>query len=39
MNSNLVSAGTVIDDEAKDLLGQGHELKESRPRKEDIVQE
>lgn len=33
--------GTVVDDEAKDLLGQGRELKEkeSRPRKEDIVQE
>ncbi|KAF8323199.1 LETM1-domain-containing protein, partial [Clavulina sp. PMI_390] len=31
--------GTVVDDAAQDLLGQGRELKESRPRKEDIVQE
>ena len=39
MGSNVVSTGTVIDDTAKDLLGQGRELKETRPRKEDIVQE
>jgi LETM1 and EF-hand domain-containing protein 1 len=39
VNANLASIGTVIDDEAKDLLGQGRELKDSRPRKEDIVQE
>jgi LETM1 and EF-hand domain-containing protein 1 len=29
--------GTVVDADAKDLLGQGRELKESKPRKEDIV--
>jgi len=31
--------GIVIDDEAKSLIGQGKEIKNMRPRKEDIVQE
>ncbi|KZT24118.1 LETM1-domain-containing protein [Neolentinus lepideus HHB14362 ss-1] len=31
--------GTEIDDEAQTLIGQGRELKNSKPRKEDIVQE
>ncbi|EPQ58756.1 hypothetical protein GLOTRDRAFT_18493, partial [Gloeophyllum trabeum ATCC 11539] len=31
--------GTVIDDEAQSIIGQGRELKNSKPRKEDIVQE
>ncbi|RDB21009.1 LETM1 and EF-hand domain-containing protein 1, mitochondrial [Hypsizygus marmoreus] len=31
--------GIVIDDEAQSILGQGHEIKNSKPRKEDIVQE
>ncbi|CCM03687.1 uncharacterized protein FIBRA_05831 [Fibroporia radiculosa] len=31
--------GTVLDDEAQSIIGQGDELKKSKPRKEDIVQE
>ncbi|EPT06251.1 hypothetical protein FOMPIDRAFT_1110190 [Fomitopsis schrenkii] len=31
--------GTLLDDEAQSLIGQGIELKKSKPRKEDIVQE
>ncbi|KAG1891302.1 LETM1-like protein-domain-containing protein [Suillus subluteus] len=31
--------GIEIDDEAQTLIGQGKEIKDSRPRKEDIVQE
>lgn len=31
--------GTLLDDEAQSLIGQGNELKKSKPRKEDIVQE
>ncbi|KAL5490386.1 YLH47 [Sanghuangporus weigelae] len=31
--------GIVIDNEAQDLIGKGKELKASKPRKEDIVQE
>ncbi|TDL27427.1 LETM1-domain-containing protein [Rickenella mellea] len=31
--------GIVIDDEAQSIIGQGKELKNSKPRKEDIVQE
>jgi len=31
--------GTVIDDEAQSIIGQGREIKQLRPRKEDIVQE
>jgi len=31
--------GIVIDDDAKSLIGQGKEIKEMRPRKEDIIQE
>jgi len=33
-------AGIEVDDEARTIIGQGKELKkDSRPRKEDIVQE
>ena len=31
--------GTIIDDEAQSIIGQGREIKQQRPRKEDIVQE
>ncbi|KAF8078004.1 LETM1-like protein-domain-containing protein [Lyophyllum atratum] len=31
--------GIVIDDEAQSIIGQGKEIKNSKPRKEDIVQE
>ncbi|KAF9053610.1 LETM1-domain-containing protein [Hymenopellis radicata] len=31
--------GIVMDDEAQSILGLGHEIKNSKPRKEDIVQE
>ncbi|KAI0668528.1 LETM1-domain-containing protein [Trametes maxima] len=31
--------GIVLDDEAQSLIGQGREIKNSKPRKEDIVQE
>ncbi|KIK08685.1 hypothetical protein K443DRAFT_128148 [Laccaria amethystina LaAM-08-1] len=31
--------GIVVDDEAQSIIGQGHEIKNSKPRKEDIVQE
>ena len=31
--------GTVLDDEAESLIGQGREIKDLKPRKEDIVQE
>jgi len=31
--------GVVLDDDAQKLLGQGRDLKHSRPRKEDIIQE
>ncbi|KAJ7285927.1 LETM1-like protein-domain-containing protein [Mycena rebaudengoi] len=31
--------GIVMDDDAQSLLGQGREIKNSKPRKEDIVQE
>ena len=31
--------GTVLDDEAESLIGQGQEIKDLKPRKEDIVQE
>lgn len=31
--------GLVIEDEAQSLISQGKELKASKPRKEDIVQE
>ncbi|KAF9457179.1 LETM1-like protein-domain-containing protein [Collybia nuda] len=31
--------GIVIDDEAQSIIGQGNEIKNSKPRKEDIVQE
>jgi len=31
--------GIVIDDGAQDIIGEGKELKNSKPRKEDIVQE
>ncbi|KAF8163251.1 LETM1-like protein-domain-containing protein [Crassisporium funariophilum] len=31
--------GILLDDEAQSIIGQGHEIKNSKPRKEDIVQE
>jgi LETM1 and EF-hand domain-containing protein 1 len=31
--------GVVVDDEAQNLLGQGKEIKNMKPRKEDIIQE
>ena len=31
--------GVVVDDEAQTLLGQGKEIKNMKPRKEDIIQE
>jgi len=31
--------GIVIDDEAQCIIGQGNEIKNSKPKKEDIVQE
>jgi LETM1 and EF-hand domain-containing protein 1, mitochondrial len=31
--------GIVLDDDAQTIIGQGHEIKNSKPRKEDIVQE
>jgi len=31
--------GVVVDDEAESLLGQGKEIKNMKPRKEDIIQE
>lgn len=31
--------GIVVNEEAKDIIGQGRELKELKPKKEDIVQE
>ena len=36
----VLVAGIEVDDEARTIIGQGKELKkDSRPRKEDIVQE
>ena len=34
-----VVVGTVLDDEAQNIIGQGQEIKNSKPRKEDIIQE
>jgi LETM1 and EF-hand domain-containing protein 1 len=31
--------GILLDDEAQSIIGQGKEIKNSKPRKEDIVQE
>lgn len=31
--------GIVVDNEAQTIIGQGREIKDSKPRKEDIVQE
>ena len=31
--------GILLDDEAQSLIGQGREIKNSKPRKEDIIQE
>jgi len=31
--------GVVVDDEAQSIIGLGKEIKDSKPRKEDIVQE
>ena len=33
------TTGIVLDDEAQSIIGQGNEIKNSKPRKEDIVQE
>ena len=33
------SLGIEVDDEVRTLIGQGKEIKDSKPRKEDIVQE
>lgn len=33
------SSGTILDDEAQSILGQGKEIKADKPRKEDIVSE
>lgn len=33
------SSGIEVDDEVRTLIGQGKEIKDSKPRKEDIVQE
>ena len=35
----ITSPGIVVDEEAKDIIGQGRELKDLKPKKEDIVQE
>lgn len=32
-------SGIVVDDDAQSIIGQGREIKNSKPRKEDIVQE
>ena len=32
-------SGIEVDDEARTLIGQGREMRDSKPRKEDIVQE
>lgn len=39
VNDFILFTGIVIDDEAQNIIGQGRELKNSKPRKEDIVQE
>ena len=33
------ATGILLDDEAQSIIGQGHEIKNSKPRKENIVQE
>jgi LETM1 and EF-hand domain-containing protein 1 len=33
------ATGILLDDEAQSIIGQGNEIKNSKPRKEDIVQE
>lgn len=33
------ATGILLDDEAQSIIGQGHEIKDSKPRKENIVQE
>jgi LETM1 and EF-hand domain-containing protein 1 len=38
-DTEMCLTGVVIDGEAQDIIGQGHEIKNSKPRKEDIVQE
>ncbi len=34
-----ICKGIFLDDEAQSIIGQGNEIKNSKPRKEDIVQE
>ena len=36
---SVSAAGIVVDGEAQSIIGQGKEIKNSKPRKEDIVQE
>jgi len=38
-SADLYSAGILLDDEAQSIIGQGHEIKNMKPRKEDIVHE
>jgi len=37
--ADILAIGILLDDEAQTIIGQGNELKNSKPRKEDIVQE
>jgi len=37
--ADIIAIGILLDDEAQTIIGQGNELKNSKPRKEDIVQE
>lgn len=39
MFMHLLLPGVILDDEAQSILGQGQEIKASKPRKEDIVSE
>ncbi len=39
LSGSQPSSGILVDDDAKDILGQGKELKGLKPKKEDIVQE
>ena len=36
---SVSATGIVVDGEAQSIIGQGKEIKNSKPRKEDIVQE
>jgi LETM1 and EF-hand domain-containing protein 1 len=35
----MAPLGIVLDDDTQKILGQGKDLKDSRPRKEDIVEQ